>query len=154
VRENRFREDLFYRLNVVQLELPPLRERIEDIIPLAEHLLAFFGRTHHRVFGGFTDEAREKLKQYGWPGNLRELRNTVERATIFATGDLIASNDLPESLSQLSTLGAAEERMTLHALEERHIRRTLAAAKTLQDAADTLGIDQTTLWRKRKQYGI
>lgn len=154
VKENRFREDLFYRLNVVQLELPPLRARTEDIIPLAEHLLTFFARAHHRVFAGFTDDAQDTLRRYGWPGNLRELRNTVERATIFAAGDMITLNDLPEAFAQLGASHAVEERMTLHALEERHIRRTLATTRTLQDAADILGIDQATLWRKRKQYGI
>ena len=154
VKENTFREDLFYRLNVVQLEMPPLRERQEDIVPLAEHLLVFFGRTHHRSFHGFTDEAKEALRQYRWPGNLRELRNAVERATILAPGNVIGLDHLPETIAQSKPIGILNDRLTLQEVEEQHIRRVLATAKTLQEAADTLGIDQATLWRKRKQYEI
>ena len=154
VKENTFREDLFYRLNVVQLEMPPLREREEDIVALAEHLLAFFGRAHHRSFHGFTDEAKEALRQYRWPGNLRELRNAVERATILAPAHVIGVDHLPEIIAQSKSVGALSDRLTLREVEEQHIRRVLATAKTLQEAADTLGIDQATLWRKRKQYGI
>lgn len=154
VKENRFREDLFYRLNVVQLVMPPLRERPEDVVPLAEHLLAFFGRAHHRSFLGFTEEAKAALRQYRWPGNLRELRNAVERATILAPADVIGVEQLPETMGQSKLAGAFGAPITLQEVEEQHIRRVLATAKTLQEAADTLGIDQATLWRKRKQYGI
>jgi NtrC-family two-component system response regulator AlgB len=154
VKENRFREDLYYRLNVVQLEMPPLRERQEDIVALAEHLLAFFGRTHHRVFLGFTEEAKAALRSYRWPGNLRELRNAIERATILAPDRVIAITHLPESVVQSEPQGTTDDNKTLQDVEEQHIRRVLARTKTLQDAADTLGIDQATLWRKRKQYGI
>ena len=154
VKENRFREDLFYRLNVVELEMPPLRERPEDVVALAEHLLAFFGRTHHRSFFGFTEEAKVALTHYRWPGNLRELRNAIERATILAPGNTIAVDHLPESIVQSTPVGVSDDRMTLQEVEEQHIRRVLATAKTLQEAADTLGIDQATLWRKRKQFGI
>lgn len=154
VRTGSFREDLFYRLNVVQLNLPPLRERPEDVVSLAEHLLAFFGRTHHRNFLGFTDEARRALTEHRWPGNLRELRNTVERATIIAPGSMIDTGDLPDTISRIKGTAAANDRLTLQEVEERHIRRVLASSKTLLEAAETLGIDQATLWRKRKQYGI
>jgi two-component system, NtrC family, response regulator AlgB len=155
VKENRFREDLFYRLNVVQLDVPPLRERLEDVVDLAEHLLAFFGRAHHHSFLGFTEEAKEALKQYRWPGNLRELRNAVERATILVPGNVIGLDHLPGTITQSKpATSASSDPLTLLALEEQHIRRVLATSKTLQEAADTLGIDQATLWRKRKQYGI
>ena len=154
VKANTFREDLFYRLNVVPLEIPPLRERQEDIVALAEHLLGFFGRTYHRAFHGFTDDAKEALREYRWPGNLRELRNAIERSTILARGDLIGVEHLPESIAQSSLLGSVNAPMTLQEVEEQHIRRVLATTKTLQEAADTLGIDQATLWRKRKQYEI
>lgn len=154
VTENKFRGDLYYRLNVIQLEIPPLRERREDIVPLAEHLLAFFGRAHHRSFQGFTDEAKEALSQYPWPGNLRELRNAVERATILAPAKVIGVALLPECIAGAQRAGAPSEDRTLQQIEEQHIRRVLATAKTLMEAADTLGIDQATLWRKRKQYGI
>ncbi len=154
VRTGSFREDLFYRLNVVQLNLPPLRERPEDVVSLAEHLLAFFGRTHHRNFLGFTDEARRALTEHRWPGNLRELRNTVERATIIAPGSMIDTGDLPDTISRIKGTAAVNDRLTLQEVEERHIRRVLASSKTLLEAAETLGIDQATLWRKRKQYGV
>lgn len=154
VQEGRFREDLFYRLNVVQLGVPPLRERQEDIVPLAEHLLAFFGKTHHRSFLGFSDDAKEALQEYGWPGNLRELRNAVERAAILGSGDTVEVAHLPEPIAESRFAGATNDRQTLQEVEEQHIRRILAVSKTLQEAADILGIDQATLWRKRKQYGI
>lgn len=154
VKENKFREDLFYRLNVVQLEMPTLRDRREDIVPLAEHLLVFFGKTHHRSFLGFTDEAKDALEHFLWPGNLRELRNAIERATILAPGSLIGMEHLPESIAPSKSSGILINRLTLQEVEEQHVRRILATTKTLQEAADTLGIDQATLWRKRKQYGI
>lgn len=154
VKEDRFREDLYYRLNVVQIEIPPLRERREDIVPLAEHLLVFFGRAHHRLFDGFSGAAKDALAHYGWPGNLRELRNAVERATILGRSNLIGVDALPESIASAQGAAGLPEAQTLQEIEEQHIRRILATAKTLQDAATTLGIDQATLWRKRKQYGI
>jgi NtrC-family two-component system response regulator AlgB len=154
VKENRFREDLFYRLNVIQLEIPPLRERVDDVVPLAEHLLVFFGKANHRSFHGFTDEAKAALTHYPWPGNLRELRNAVERATILAPDNAIGVGHLPGNIAGCLRTGTSTEGLTLQEVEEQHIRRVLATAKTLQEAADTLGIDQATLWRKRKQYEI
>ena len=163
VKEGHFREDLFYRLNVVQIDLPLLRERHDDIVPLAERVLAFFARSSHRSFAGFTDAALDALRRYSWPGNVRELRNVVERATILCRTERIgveyfppniaespeAHNRRPEIISDL--LGG---RLTLQELEEQHIRRVLASTKSLQEAAEVLGIDQATLWRRRKQYGL
>ena len=154
VAANRFREDLFYRLNVVQLEIPPLRERSADILPLAEHLLAFFGREHHRPLLAFTDEAREALSGYPWPGNIRELRNAVERATILSKANTIGLELLPDTVSRAREKSARSFGQSLLEVEENHIRQILAETRTLQEAADVLGIDQATLWRKRKQYGI
>jgi NtrC-family two-component system response regulator AlgB len=154
VREGRFREDLFYRLNVIQLELPPLRERTDDIIPLAERMLAFFALTTHRSRLGFTDEAKEALKRHTWPGNVRELRNVVERATILCAGEQVGVEHLPEGLFKRPVSIGVGGPHTLLELEEQHIRRVLASTKTLQAAAEVLGIDQATLWRKRRQYGI
>ncbi len=154
VREGRFREDLFYRLNVIQVSIPALRERTEDIPALAAHLLTFFCRTNHRAFLSFTPEAQAALVRYSWPGNVRELRNVVERATILCPAANIGVEYLPESLSQTEPAHRIGDNITLQQIEEQHIRRVLAVAKNLQDAADTLGIDQATLWRKRKQYGI
>ena len=154
VKEGQFREDLFYRLNVIQIEIPPLRERPEDVTILAERLLVFFGRTRHHLFRGFTPEALETLKQYHWPGNLRELRNVVERAAILCQTDRVGVECLPENLLPSDSGARLGDRVSLEKIEEEHIRRVLATTKSIQEAADVLGIDQATLWRRRKKYGI
>jgi two-component system, NtrC family, response regulator AlgB len=154
VREGRFREDLFYRLNVIPILVPPLRERPTDIVPLAERLLAFFARANHRSFAVFTDEAKSLLTRYAWPGNVRELSNAVERAVILSRADHIG----PEGLGLSGPAGAPAVKIgdpvPIDRIEELHIRRVLASAKSLQEAAEILGIDQATLWRRRKQYGL
>jgi NtrC-family two-component system response regulator AlgB len=154
VKEGRFREDLFYRLNVIQIEIPPLRERPEDVVMIAERLLAFFGQARHHLFLGFAPEALQTLKQYHWPGNLRELRNVVERAAILCQTDRVGIECLPENLLPSSSVARIGDRVSLEKIEEEHIRRVLATTKSLQEAADILGIDQATLWRRRKKYGI
>ncbi len=154
VLNGRFREDLLYRLNVIQIEVPPLRERAEDIPALAARLLAFYGRSHHRRFAGFTEEALAALAGYPWPGNIRELRNVVERASILCPSDRIGVAHLPPAVSPRDIPLKIGDPVRLEKIEEEHIRRVLASAKSLQEAAETLGIDQATLWRRRKQYGI
>jgi NtrC-family two-component system response regulator AlgB len=154
IKEGRFREDLFYRLNVIQIEIPPLRERPEDVAPLAERLLAFFGRTRHHTFLGFTPEALQALRQYPWPGNLRELRNVIERAAILCQTDCVGNECLPENLLPSDSGARLGDRVSIEKIEEEHIRRVLATTKSFQEAADVLGIDQATLWRRRKKYGI
>jgi len=154
VKEGRFREDLFYRLNVIQIIIPPLRERTEDIAPMAERLLAFFGRQRHRAFLGFEDEALEALRRYSWPGNVRELRNVVERAAILCRTDRIGLECLSENLTPSDLIPAIGDPVSLEKIEELHIRRVLASTKSLQEAADILGMDQATLWRRRKKYGM
>jgi NtrC-family two-component system response regulator AlgB len=154
VQEGRFREDLFFRINVIQIEVPPLRERREDVASLAERLLQFFGRNNHRQFIGFTEEALQALKSYTWRGNLRELRNIIERAAIICSTDRIGVEHLPETLLPHEAIPQIGDLVNLEKIEELHIRRVLAATRSLQEAADILGIDQATLWRRRKQYGI
>jgi NtrC-family two-component system response regulator AlgB len=154
VKEGRFREDLFYRLNVIQIAIPPLRERPEDITTLAERLLAFFGRARHYTFLGFTPEALQALRQYPWPGNLRELRNVVERAAILCQTERVGTECLPENLLPSDSGARLGDRVSIEKIEEEHIRRVLATTKSLQEAADILGIDQATLWRRRRKYGI
>jgi NtrC-family two-component system response regulator AlgB len=154
VTEGRFREDLFYRLNVISLILPPLRERREDIMPLATDFLTYFCSTNHKAIHGFTEEACETLERYAWPGNVRELRNTVERAVILGSGEHIGKNDLPDSIVPTASMPAIGDMVPLSTIEEHHIRRVLANTSSLQEAADVLGIDQATLWRRRKTYGI
>jgi two-component system, NtrC family, response regulator AlgB len=153
-KEGRFREDLFYRLNVIQIEIPPLRERPDDVVALSERLLAFYGRNSRRLFAGFTKEAIQALIKYTWPGNIRELSNMVERAVILCRTDRIGMDCLPANLVPEGTSLGIGDPVSLETIEEQHIRRILASTKSLQEAADILGIDQATLWRRRKKYGI
>lgn len=154
VAEGRFREDLYYRLNVIQLTLPPLRERPEDIVPLARDFLVFFAQTNHKSIIGFTEEAEHLLQHHSWPGNIRELCNVIERAVILGSGDTIGKADLPGNLTPSTNSPAIGDKVSIAAVEESHIRRVIANCASLQEAADILGIDQATLWRRRKTYGI
>ena len=154
VKEGRFREDLYYRLNVIQIKIPPLCERPDDIEAIAGNMLAFFGAQNHKRFAGFSAEAVAALKNYGWPGNIRELRNVIERAAILCQGEYIGTEHLPEAMAPRNEMTELGAMVSLDKIEEAHIRRVIAATKSLQEAADILGIDQATLWRKRKQYGI
>ena len=154
VADGRFREDLFYRLNVISLTVPPLRERPEDILALSLDFLSYFSRVNRKTILGFTDEATHALTQYVWPGNVRELRNAVERAVILGSGDKLDKNDLPESIIPATSTLKIGDAVSLASIEELHIRRVLATSSSLQVAADILGIDQATLWRRRKTYGI
>jgi NtrC-family two-component system response regulator AlgB len=154
VKAGRFREDLFFRLNVISIELPPLRERRDDIPVIAERLLAFHARNNHRSILGFTDQALEALVAYAWPGNVRELSNAVERAAILCRTDRLGLECLPANLSGAEADSHIGDAVSLERIEEAHIRRVLAGAKSLQEAAAVLGIDQATLWRRRKKYGL
>jgi NtrC-family two-component system response regulator AlgB len=161
VAAGQFREDLLFRLNVVELALPPLRERSDRLV-LAEHLLAFFVRQMGKRIDGLTDAAREALSRYPWPGNLRELRNAMERAAIFAAGSVLDAGDLPERITATVSRTApgkpaaiaVGEPVTLEELEAEHIRLILARTPSREDAARVLGIDPSTLYRKRKQLGF
>jgi NtrC-family two-component system response regulator AlgB len=154
IENSKFREDLFYRLNVIQIEIPPLRERPEDVITLAEKSLTFFSRKYHRSLSGFTDEALAALQEYDWPGNVRELRNVVERAAILCSADKVGTEYLPNKIAPRLTTLRIGDPVSLNRIEEEHIRLVLTSSKSFQEAADILGIDQATLWRRRKQYGI
>jgi NtrC-family two-component system response regulator AlgB len=154
VKEGRFREDLFFRINVIQIEIPPLRERPDDVVALAERLLAFHSRRNHRSLAGFHKEALQALRQYQWPGNVRELSNVIERAAILCRTDQVGLECLPAVIAPGESALKIGDPVSLEKIEEQHIRRVLAGAKSLQEAADILGIDQATLWRRRKKYGI
>ncbi len=148
-----FREDLLYRLNVIEVMLPPLRHRRKDIQPLSEHLLHFFARQAGKPTISFTEEARAALLRYPWPGNVRELRNAIERVVILATGKEVGLADLPAQVgstapARMMEIGGA---ITLEELEAEHIRRVVQSAATLEQAATVLGIDPSTLYRRRKR---
>ena len=157
VRSGRFREDLLFRLNVLTLLVPPLRERREDLLPLARHYLRFFASRQGRQLE-FHQETESAIHDYDWPGNLRELRNAIERATILSEGGLITRGDLnvdapsqPSSGKTPVALGAA---VPLDAVEREHIARVLASAPSIEAAARTLGIGENTLLRKRRRYNL
>jgi NtrC-family two-component system response regulator AlgB len=154
IKTGRFREDLFYRLNVVEIVIPPLRDRRDDIIPLAESLLAFFARQNHRRILGFTDNASEALRSYEWPGNVRELRNSIERSVLLCKDTRIGIHHLPLKLKPLEREPEAGDMVTMEELERTHIRRVLASSKSIEEACRILGMDSVTLWRKRKKYGL
>ena len=152
VKAARFREDLLYRLDVVAVTVPPLRERTEDILPLARRFLAFFGRG--REAKELSPTAERALVGYAWPGNVRELRNALERAVILSAGRVLEPESLPERIAaQGSGAPALGGDHTVDEIEREHILRVLARAPTAEEAARILGIDASTLWRKRKKYG-
>ncbi|MBI3782038.1 MAG: sigma-54-dependent Fis family transcriptional regulator [Deltaproteobacteria bacterium] len=153
VESGRFREDLLYRLNVIEVLVPPLRERREDIARLAEHFLLFAARAAGRPTPELSPEAVEALLNYPWPGNVRELRNALERAVILWPAQVISPAALPERIAAhvmpSPVLGGDH---LLEDIEREHILRVISRYPTLEDAARVLGIDSSTLWRKRKKY--
>jgi two-component system, NtrC family, response regulator AlgB len=153
VKSGRFREDLLFRLNVVDVRVPSLRERREDILPLARRFLAFFARAVGRAQPVLSPAAERTLEQYDWPGNVRELRNALERALILWPGAVIEPLAFPERISGARDRGPqVGGRFTLEDLERAHIQAVVAQTKTMEEAAAILGIDDSTLWRKRKKY--
>jgi two-component system NtrC family response regulator len=157
VRDGRFREDLYHRLNVVPLRLPPLRDRRADIVPLAEGFLARQRERGTSKASGFETETIELLKGYLWPGNVRELRSVVERAALLVpSGDVPPAALPPYVLEQPATLWAGRDRRpTLKDVELAYIRYVLDAVKGNQTrAAAVLGISRKALWEKRRRYGI
>ncbi len=156
IAAGRFREDLYYRLNVITLPVPALRERSEDIPALAERFLSAAAIRNRRTGLKFSPEAEQALCRYRWPGNVRELRNAIERAVVLSRDETIKQEDLPDSIfrPQTGPRLAPEASSSLEEVERDHIRRVLTDAVTLEEAADTLGISVATLWRKRKRYGI
>lgn len=154
VAEGKFREDLYYRLNVVTLKLPPLRERREEILAAADKLLLLFVRQYDRPARRFGKEAALLLSGHSWMGNLRELRNAVERAVIICEGDTIGVEHLPFGNSGPSPGNGIRtgDPVSLAELERMHIQRIVSSTPSLEAAAKLLGIDSSTLYRKRVQY--
>jgi len=160
VRHGRFREDLYYRVNVVMIELPPLCERVGDVRLLAEHFLRIYSAQHKRDKLGITDEAMEYLERYPWPGNVRELENVIERAALLSKGKFVGPEDLPdpirreqsrrpkqyEQISLKEALAGPEKDIIRQALQANHWNR--------QATAKALSINRTTLFKKMKHYGL
>lgn len=150
VGEGRFREDLYYRLNVISFRLPPLRERLQDLEPIARRHLEFFAHRAGKQFHGFSVAALETMRSYSWPGNLRELRNLIERAVILGGGDEVGADDLAEIIQVRSEFRVGG-RVTLEEIENEHIRKVIANSRTIDEAATVLGIDPATLYRRKKK---
>ncbi len=168
VKDGTFREDLYYRLSVVPIELPPLREHKSSISPLSEHYLRVLGKEMNRSFKGFTAAAMDAMMNYSWPGNVRELRNAIERSIILAAGDQIDAQwlGLPDGKSRVSepvtdhdtvttNITNEIEPMSLAECEKRLITSVLKAAEGNKNkAAEILNIHRTTLYKKIEEYGI
>ena len=157
VGEGKFRQDLFYRLNVIRIELPPLRERLEDIPILVEHFIQkFSGKTKRRV-QGLTGEALAAVLNYSWPGNIRELEHAIERAVLLGKGELVDTGDLPAQLLADGRKGvpfaeALSKGYTLKDLELEYVKKVLESTKgNKTEAAQILGVDRTTLYRKLEE---
>ncbi|NGZ29361.1 MAG: sigma-54-dependent Fis family transcriptional regulator [Magnetococcales bacterium] len=153
VAAGRFREDLFYRINVIEMTLPPLRERPEDILPMARHFLEFFAHSAGRPAPELSPDAEDALLNYGWPGNVRELKNAMERALIIWPSQVIEAAALPNRIFTARPVVAPKlgGDFTLEAIEREHLLQVVSRALTLDEAATILGMDVSTLWRKRKR---
>jgi transcriptional regulator with PAS, ATPase and Fis domain len=150
--EGSFREDLYYRINVFSIVVPPLRERREDISLLARHFLAKYSRAMNRPVAGFSREAAELMARYDWPGNVRELQNAVERAVLVSRSSEIQAADLPLRVSDTASAPIGK---SLADLERHHIARVLAETNwNIVRSARELGIDRVTLYNKIKKYDL
>ncbi len=154
VVDGRFREDLFFRLNVLTLSVPSLRERRADILPLADHLLASLRAVHGRANVQIGESSRAMLAAYAWPGNVRELRNALERAVVFSHSETLNPEDFPDTV-RAAARGAATGMRSLLEIEKDVIAATLEATRyKIGEAAKILGISRKTLLEKRKRYGL
>ncbi len=156
VREKRFREDLYYRLNVVRIDMPPLRQRGNDIVLLAEHFLRRFARENNRRIDQFSDAARAKLVAHRWPGNVRELENAIERAVVFTEGEVVEAEALPFDTTPATIEGGPRiPGATMAELEKHAILATLEAVNgSTSKAADMLDISARTIQYRLHEYGV
>jgi DNA-binding NtrC family response regulator len=154
VTARRFREDLYFRLSVLAIHVPALRERRADIVPLSEHMLARLAAVHGRDGASLSEAARSALERYDWPGNIRELKNAIERGLIFGKGAALSPEDLPEGI-RAGDAGAIAGMRSLEEMEREVIQKTLEGTHyKITRAAEILGISRKTLLDKRKKYGL
>jgi two-component system response regulator HydG len=161
VEEGRFRQDLYYRINVVHIPLPPLRARVGDILPLAQHFLSLFAARAEKNVTGIAAPAAEKLVAYAWPGNVRELQNCMERAVALTRYDQVVVDDLPEKIRDyrrshvLVASDDPSELVPLEEVERRYIARVMEAVGGNKTAASrVLGIDRKRLYRMLERLGV
>ncbi len=154
VRSGKFREDLYYRLKVISIELPPLRERIEDLPELIDHFVARYAEKNRKKVSHVSDEAMAVLKSYNWPGNIRELEHSIERAVAMTNTTVLFPEDFPPELSRSTSSGSVPQ-TSLEEMEKAHISRVLHEVNfNKSKASEILGIDRATLYRKAQKYGI
>jgi DNA-binding NtrC family response regulator len=159
IREKAFREDLYYRLNVIEIRIPPLRERKEDILMLVNHFVKRYSEENRKNVRGFDSDAMAVLMRYSWPGNVRELRNVIERAIVLCGGEVITPAELPDKLQKNGGAASGQETSSLK-LSLSEYEKTLilnvyhAQGRNKEDTAKCLGVDLATLYRKMKKYGI
>jgi DNA-binding NtrC family response regulator len=155
VKNGRFREDLFYRLDVIELTIPPLRNRTEDITLLADYFLERFNREHNKVIGGLSEEALNLMIDYDWPGNVRELRNVMERAVLLCTSSEITGEELPVKFKKQDADKGSNLKDMLDYFERQLIVERLSRSNwNKNETAKELGVDLATLYRKMKKLGI
>ena len=163
IRAGRFREDLYFRLNVVPISVPPLRERIEDVPLLADHFMAVLAREYGRLPKTFDADAMSALQRYKWPGNVRELRNLIERLMIMVPGDRVSSRDLVflehgfvhESQPAARSAAMAPLHHARDEFEKQYILRALAAQHgNMSRTAEVLGVERSNLYKKMRAFGI
>ena len=155
VREGRFREDLYYRINTVHIALPPLRERREDIVPLAELFVAKYAEKYHRPLAGLDDSAKQALEGGRWSGNIRELQNCIEKAVILSDGTLLSGKDIQTEKPRTGESAGTTLRVMGEADEERLVREAVTHCNgNISAAAKMLGVSRPTLYSKMKKYGL
>ena len=157
VESGSFREDLWYRLRVIEIEIPPLRKRRGDVLPLATMFLQHFATRYGRAVVGFSDEAADFIRSHDWPGNTRELRNAVERAVILCDSEEVPAGLFPQAgarLTPAARLPIDVGLVSLAEMEKRYIQHVLDRTDAIEEAAEVLGVAPSTLWRRRRKYDI
>ena len=155
VAEGSFRQDLLYRINTIELRIPPLRERGDDILLLAEHFLGGYNRKYHKEVKGLTREAKSKLLKYNWPGNVRELQHSLERAVILSENALLRPSDFLFPSSGTEKPEEADEELNLEKLERKAVEKAMRASQgNMTRAAELLGITRFALYRKIEKLGL
>lgn len=155
VREGRFREDLYYRINTVHIALPPLRERKEDIVPLAERFIGQFAEKYHRPLTGLDESAKVILESGRWSGNIRELQNCIEKAVILSEGATLTAKDIQLEQAKAGAPAAGTLKEVSDAEEERLVREAVLRSNgNISAAAKMLGVSRPTLYAKMKKYGL
>ena len=153
VQEGTFRQDLLYRINTVEVRVPPLCERVEDIPLLAQHYLSYYAKKYHKLVKLITPEAMDRLKRYAWPGNIRELQHAIERAVIMTDSDTLQESDF--LLSRSITAGATNNTLNLDEVERTAIAKALQMHNgNISKAADELGLTRASLYRRMEKYGL